>query len=222
VIVLPAAGTVVAAVMDRLLCWAEFIINVIIPVWDTPIKETRTMLLDADRSALIVVDVQERLAPVIHEIDHVVHNIGILMQAAARVGVPMLVTEQYPKGLGHSIQAVAALAPARTVVEKIEFSAAENPDFNRRLAAIDRPQVLVCGIETHVCVLQTVLQLADRTISPFVVRDACGSRRPENAAAAVSRAERHGIEPVTTEMVVFEWMRRADSPVFRELSRLIK
>lgn len=180
------------------------------------------MVLDAKRSVLIVVDMQERLAPAMHGLEPVLRNAGILMQAAARLAVPVVVTEQYPQGLGRTVEPVAGLAPPGSVVEKVEFSAALNDAFNRRLAELDRPVAVVCGIEAHVCVLQTALDLAGRGVTTAVVRDACTSRVPLSAETAYARAARHGIEIVTTEMVVFEWLRRADSPLFRELSRMIK
>ncbi len=180
------------------------------------------MLLDADRSALVVIDLQERLVPAIHGIDAVLANAAVLMGAAARLGVPILITEQYPKGLGHTVAPIMALARPESVVEKVEFSAAGNDGFNRRLAALGRPDVVLCGIEAHVCVLQTALELAERGVQTTLVADAVSSRRPESAATALARATRYDIEVVTAEMVVFEWLRRADSPAFRELSRLVK
>lgn len=180
------------------------------------------MVLEAGRSVLIVVDMQERLAPAMHGLEPVLHNAGVLMQAAARLGVPVVVTEQYPKGLGHTVAPLAALTPPGAVVEKAEFSAALNDAFNRRLAGLGRPDAVICGIEAHVCVLQTALDLAGRGIPTTVVRDAATSRTMLSAETAFARAARHGVEIATTEMVVFEWLRRADSPAFRELSRLIK
>jgi len=180
------------------------------------------MLLDAGRSCLLIVDVQERLAPAIADIDAVVDRISILMRAAARLSVPMLVSEQYPKGLGPTIAPVAALAPDGVTAEKTEFSAAANPGIRARLAGLGRPQSLVCGIEAHVCVLQTVLELREAGRQVFVVRDACGSRKPANAEAGFARMAACGADIVTSEMVVFEWLRRADSPLFREVSKLIK
>lgn len=180
------------------------------------------MLLDARASCLLIVDFQERLAPAIAEIDGIVERVVILMRAAARLEVPILVSEQYPKGLGATIAAVAAHVPSAATIEKIEFSAAANPDFGARLAELGRPQPVVCGVEAHVCVLQTVLDLNQAGYSVAMVRDGCGSRRSENAEAAFARAGRQGIELVTSEMVVFEWLRRADSPAFREVSKLIK
>ncbi|NBC33250.1 MAG: isochorismatase family protein [Alphaproteobacteria bacterium] len=180
------------------------------------------MLLDAGTSCLLIVDIQERLAPAIAGIDAVVERVSILMRAADRLAVPMLLSEQYPKGLGPTIAPIAALAPFGATVEKIEFSAAANPGFRARLSGLARPQIVVCGIEAHVCVLQTVLDLcaAGRRVS--VVRDGCGSRKPDNAAAGIERMARHGADIVTSEMVVFEWLGRADAPPFREVSKLIK
>lgn len=180
------------------------------------------MLLDAERSVLVVIDVQERLAPAMHDLSEFLRNTEILMRAAARLEVPMIVTEQYPKGLGRTVETIAALAPAEAVVEKISFSAAGSDGFDRRLDALGRDEAVICGIEAHVCVLQTALRLQERGLQTRLVRDAATSRRPESAQAAYERSARHGIELVTTEMVVFEWMRQAGTPVFRELSALIK
>ena len=180
------------------------------------------MLLDADRSVLIVIDVQERLAPAMHELAQFLRNTEILMRAAARLEVPMIVTEQYPKGLGPTVEAVAALAPPEAVVEKTSFSAAGSDGFDRRLSQLGRDEPVICGIEAHVCVLQTALRLQERGMMTRMVRDAATARRPESALAAYERATRTGIELVTTEMVVFEWMRQAGTPLFRELSALIK
>ena len=174
------------------------------------------------RPALIVIDVQERLAPAMHGLPALLRNTEILMQAAARLAVPVIVTEQYPKGLGRTVESIAALAPPDAMIEKISFSAAGSDDFDRRLQDLDRKEPVICGIEAHVCVLQTALRLRDQGLRTWLVRDATTSRRPESAAAALERAARAGVEPVTTEMVVFEWMRRAGTPEFRELSALIK
>lgn len=180
------------------------------------------MLLDVDRSVLIVVDVQERLAPAMHRLPEFLRNTEILMRAAALLGVPMIVTEQYPRGIGHTIEAIAALAPTEAVVEKISFSAAGSKEFNRRFSDLGREEPVICGIEAHVCVLQTALELQAQGHCTRLVRDATTSRNPQSAAAAHERASRNGVELVTTEMVVFEWMRRAGTPLFREMLALIK
>ena len=180
------------------------------------------MLIDAAASCLLVIDIQERLAPAIGQIDQIVDRCLILLQAADRLSVPILASEQYPKGLGPTIDPVAERVPAGATIEKTEFSAAANPALRARLAELGRPQIVVCGVEAHVCVLQTVLDLCQAGYSVAVVQDGCGSRRAENATAAFVRMNRHGAEMVTSEMVIFEWLRRADSPNFREVSKLIK
>ncbi len=180
------------------------------------------MLLSADRSVLVVIDVQQRLAPAMHDLQRFLRNTEILMRAAARLDVPMIVTEQYPKGLGHTVESIAALAPPEAVVEKISFAAAGSDGFDRRFGELQRPEPVICGIEAHVCVLQTALCLQEAGRTTSLVRDATASRHPDSVQAAFDRAIRHGIELVTTEMVVFEWMRQAGTPVFRELSALIR
>jgi len=180
------------------------------------------MLISADSSVLVVIDVQERLAPAMEGLPEFLRNTEILMRAAARLDVPMIVTEQYPKGLGRTVEALAALAPPEAVVEKISFSATGSDGFDRRFSEIGRDEPVICGIEAHVCVLQTALELQSRGLKTRLVRDAATSRRPDSAAAAYDRAAGNGVELVTTEMVVFEWMRRAGTPAFRDLSALIK
>ena len=180
------------------------------------------MLVDRTDSVLVVIDIQERLAPAITDIDRVIANTTVLLQAARRLEVPILASEQYPRGLGKTVAAVADLTPSGAIVEKIEFSAAANTAFSERLAALERGVPVICGIEAHVCVLQTALDLVASGLHPVVVRDATQSRATASAEAAWQRMQKAGIELVTTEMVVFEWLRQADHPAFRDLSRLIK
>ena len=180
------------------------------------------MLINADRSALLVVDIQARLAPAMHELDRLVRNAGILVDAAQRMNIPIMVTEQYPKGLGRTLEAISARANGAVVLDKVEFSAAANPRIIEQFFALNRRQAVLCGIEAHVCVLQTALDLIDQGVDVAVVRDASTSRRPESAESAYRRLESEGVTIATTEMVVFEWLGRADSPVFRDVSKLIR
>jgi len=180
------------------------------------------MLIERDSACLLVVDVQERLAPAMAEPETVIRNAAILMQAAARLGVPILASEQYPQGLGRTVPALQALAPATTFFSKIDFSCATDPGLRARLAETDRRQVVICGIEAHVCVLQTALGLQQQDYETFVVADAVSSRAPTSRETALQRLRDNGVELVTTEMVVFEWLGKAGTPEFKELSRLIK
>lgn len=181
------------------------------------------MILRAQESVLVVVDVQERLLPVIHDHARVVRNAGMLLKAAGALSVPVLVTEQYPRGLGPTVEAVRACLPADApVIEKITFASTGEPLFNATLAEFGRRQVVLCGTEAHVCVLQTALGLLEAGYGVHLVADAVSSRTPANHAAALDRLRAAGITIVTTEMVLFEWMERAGTPVFKVISALVK
>jgi len=180
------------------------------------------MLLEADKSVLCVIDVQERLAPVTAEPDQVIAKCALLMTAAARLDVPILVSEQYPKGLGPTVEALSDIAPDGVIFPKIHFSCADDPDYRARLDGLGRGQVVLTGMEAHVCVLQTALGAQSAGYWVAVVADAVTSRDPANKAAALQRLAANGVEIVTTEMVVFEWLKAAGSDAFRELSKLIK
>lgn len=184
--------------------------------------KTGTMLIRTDRSLLLVIDVQARLAPAIHDGPRLTANIIKLLQAGRRLQVPCLATEQYSRGLGRTLPEVAEEMPDDAAVEKIHFSALSEPGFAARLESFDRKQLIVVGMEAHVCVLQTVLELLDADYEVFLVADATGSRAPENAALAVERMRDAGASIVSSEMVMFEWMRRADIACFKEVSALIK
>jgi nicotinamidase-related amidase len=180
------------------------------------------MLLDSARSALLVVDLQERLLPAIDGAAACLDRVRILIRAARALSVPVTVTEQYPKGLGHTTTALGPLLDGVPVLEKLHFSAAAEPRVRAHLAGLGRDMVVICGTESHVCVLQSAFGLADSGFTVFVVADAVASRAAENRALALERLRAGGIEVVTTEMVVFEWLQRAGTPQFREVSRLIR
>lgn len=180
------------------------------------------MLLSAADACLLVVDIQDKLLPAVRNQDAVVANTRVLLQAAASLSVPVLASEQYPRGIGHTVAPVAELLPEGSLVEKLHFSCLADPGFARRFAALGRGQAVVCGLEAHVCVLQTVEQLLSAGHEVFVVADAVSSRAEASHELALRRLEADGARIVTTEMVVFEWLGQAGTPVFRELSRLIK
>lgn len=180
------------------------------------------MMIESDRSCLIVVDVQERLLPAVERGETVVANATTLMRAARRLNVPMLLTEQYPKGIGRTVTELARLAPNDGIVEKLAFSAAAEPEALRRIEGLGRRQVVIAGIEAHVCVLQTALGLLERGFAPVVVQDAVSSRRTNDKDHAMARLRANGVEVVTTEMVVFEWMGRAGTAEFKDVHALVK
>ena len=179
-------------------------------------------LLKAEASALIIVDVQERLMPAIAGGEALVGRLEVLAQAAARLAVPVLATEHYPAGLGQTLASLEPFVPEADRFEKISFAALREPAFRARLEGLGRSQMVIAGSEAHVCVLQTALSLAEAGYQTFIVADATGSRDPADAQAALARLARAGVEAVTTEMVVFEWLARADRPEFKALLALIK
>lgn len=184
------------------------------------------MLLERQRAQLLVVDMQERLTPHIHEGDSAVHNAGILLQAAARLEIPVTVSEQYVKGLGPTVPPLQPHMAGARIFEKVHFSCAADPEMRRHLRQIDqeqgRDQIVICGMEAHICVLQTALGLVHAGHRVAVVLDASGSRDPRNRDIAMTRMLQNEIETVTTEMVLFEWMGQAATDEFRALSKLIK
>ncbi len=175
------------------------------------------MLLDAKRSTLLVIDVQEKLLPHIDDGANVLAHAGWLVRVAVRLGVPVLATEQYPRGIGSTHPDLRALLPAPPR-EKLHFSCvaagclADDADFAR-------PQIVLCGIETHVCVLQTALELRAAGRDVFVVEEAVGSRRASDKALALARMRQHGVQIVSREMAAFEWLHESGTPLFKEVSR---
>jgi nicotinamidase-related amidase len=179
-------------------------------------------LLDRGRSALVLVDFQERLFPHVYEHPRVLSRVGLLIHAAKLMQVPILLTEQYPKGLGRTIAEIREALPEAQPLEKMDFSCVPAPGFCDRLAGFQRDQIVLAGIETHICVTQTALDLSSRGNDVFVVADATASRRPADAQTALERLERGGLTIVTAESVVFEWLRRAGTEEFKALQPMLK
>lgn len=176
------------------------------------------MLIEAARSTLLLIDLQERLAPAIEGIADVLRHNLWLVDVARRLGVPVVATEQYPAGLGPTVPELAGRLATREIVEKIHFSAAADGCL-AALPALVRPQVVLTGTETHVCVLQTALGLLAQGKEVFVVAEAAGSRRAADKALGLERMRQEGCRIVSREMVAFEWLQRAGTDTFRAISR---
>lgn len=180
-------------------------------------------LLSAAQSQLVIVDIQERLAPAIHQGDAALKATLLMVAAAQRLGVPVSVTEQYPKGLGHSVAPLRdALDDRATIFEKMHFSAMREENLPRHLAQQNRKHLIICGMETHVCVLQTAIDARAAGYDVSLAVDAVGSRVPLSVDVALKRMEREGIRLVTSEMVVFEWLERAGTDDFKAIAPLLK
>ncbi|MGH6948867.1 MAG: hydrolase [Kiloniellales bacterium] len=184
--------------------------------------KTEPLLIDAGRSCLLAVDLQRKLAPAIADRAGIIDNARRLLSAARLLEVPAVVSEQYPQGLGGTLPELAGLLPAEGALAKLSFSCLGEPGFRERLEASGRTQIVVFGMEAHVCVLQTVMELIEAQQQVFVVVDACGSRQPRNAAVGLERMAHAGAVLVTTEMVLFEWLRRAGTDRFKQILPLIK
>ncbi|MBI2255648.1 MAG: hydrolase [Proteobacteria bacterium] len=180
------------------------------------------MLIERAGSQLLVVDAQERLAPAIADIALVEHQIGILLDAARELSVPVLVSEQYRKGLGVTLPGLMERAEGTQPIEKMEFSCFANDALRAALTSDSRCSTIICGMEAHVCVLQTAVEMRQAGLTVHVVADAVGSRHPESRQLALDRMRAAGIDVVTTEMVLFEWLRTAVAPEFKAVSKLIR
>jgi nicotinamidase-related amidase len=180
-------------------------------------------LLDSARCALMLVDLQARLLPALQGRDSLIRRVRLLLEAAVRLDVPVLATEQYPRGLGRTAPEVAdVLPPDAMVLEKTAFSLLREPGAADRVAAVGRDTLVVAGAEAHVCVLQTAVQLREAGYRVAVCADAVASRRDADRATALARLHDLGVSQVTAEMVVFEWLQRADTAAFRALAPAIR
>ena len=188
--------------------------------------DTNVQRLQPKETLVAVIDVQEGLASAMAQarMADVARGIPILLAAAKLLGAPVLATEQYPKGLKPTILPVREKLEQLGVVplEKTVFSAADVPEFQKRLEQLAPKSVVVVGMETHVCVYQTVRDLRARGLEVFVPVDAVASRRDEDRAVGLALCERAGAVPTSVETVVFDWLGKAGTDVFREISKLVR
>ena len=182
----------------------------------------KSELLDHSRSALVLIDFQERLFPHVYEHQRVLARIDLLLFAANLLQIPLVLTEQYPRGLGGTIEEIRNASPQVQPLEKMSFSCVAAPGFRDRLFDLKRDQIVLAGIEAHICVAQTALDLAARGENVYVVADATASRRPLDAQIAMQRLDRSGLTITTAEAVVFEWLRRAGTDEFKAIQPKLK
>ncbi len=181
-------------------------------------------LCDLQNSKLLLVDIQERLVSAMEPkvVARMVENTKFLLQSAAIVGAPVIYSEQYPKGLGSTLPEIKEHIPESTgSLSKTCFSCTDSPDFNDILDA-DRNQVIIVGMESHVCILQTAMHLQGQGKQVFVVADACAARSKHNHKNAMQRMAQAGVIITNSESVVFEWLRDTSHAGFRQISTLLK
>jgi nicotinamidase-related amidase len=171
---------------------------------------------------LVVVDVQGKLAQLMHEKDRLFENIQILIKGCKALNVPILWTQQVPKALGQTIAQFAKLLSGLEPINKAEFSCCGEEKFLDALEKLNRKQILLCGIETHICIYQTALELLQRDYYVEIVTDAVSSRTLQNKKVALQKMQSLSAELTTTEMALFELARTAEHPQFKQIAKLVK
>ena len=182
----------------------------------------KPLRINRAKAGLVVVDIQDRLLPLIFEKERLVRNAVLLLKGAAILGLPVFVTEQYRKGLGLTTPQVAAAIAGFAPIEKVTFSSCGAPGFNAALKAKRVSDVILCGMETQVCVSQTCLDMLNQGFRVFVVADAVSSRTVDNHRLGVERMRDAGAVIVSTEMVLFELLERAATEEFKQILALVR
>jgi nicotinamidase-related amidase len=181
----------------------------------------RMRILTQDTLA-IAVDYQEKLIPAIFEKEQIVSNSILLFEGLKELGVPILVTEQYPKGLGRTIEPMTAVFQGAKFFEKTSFSCYETEDAIKAIKDAGRKNIIVTGTETHVCVLQSVIDMISDGFNLIVVSDCVGSRKANDKEYGLKRAAKEGAIITTYEAILFELLRGASSPSFKAISKIVK
>ena len=179
-------------------------------------------MLDIQQCCLTVVDVQGKLAQLMHGREALFKNIQILVRAAKILEIPILWCQQCPDALGPTVPEIAQLLADNKPINKSAFSCCGDEQFNARLNDLTRNQILLCGIETHVCIYQTAIDLVRQDFGVDIIADAVSSRALENKQIALNRLAAEGANISCTEMALFELLKTAEHPKFRQIARLIK
>lgn len=175
------------------------------------------MLIERNQSLVVVIDIQSRLAPAIHDGHDLENAAAWVLQVALQLDVPIVATEHYSQGLGKTVPVVAELLPEDAVIEKMHFSAYKEEAFRRKIAHLQRKQLILLGTETHVCVLQSAMDLLASGYQVFLVDDAVGSRDPKHKAQALFRLQQAGAVVINREMLAFEWLECAGTDTFKRI-----
>jgi nicotinamidase-related amidase len=179
-------------------------------------------MLDEKNCCLVVVDVQGKLAQLMHDKDGLFKNIRILLQSAKILTIPVLWCQQVPSALGPTVPEIAELLIGSQPINKSSFSCAGCEEFNKKLDQLGRKQVMLSGIETHVCVYQTSIDLLAKGYEMYVIADAVSSRTLDNKQIGLNRMAAAGIRISSTEMALFEILKSADHPQFKQIAKLVK
>jgi nicotinamidase-related amidase len=180
------------------------------------------MRIHPEDSAAVVVDIQERLLPHIFQWEQTLQNCLKLIEGLQVLSVPVVVTQQYTKGLGPTDPSIVNRISRFSYIEKNTFSCCGEPAFTEKLSSLGKKSIILCGIETHVCVLQTCIDLLESGYIPVVVEDCVSSRKPNDKLIAISRMRQEGARITTLESLLFELTRCAGTDTFKSISRLVK
>jgi nicotinamidase-related amidase len=180
------------------------------------------MRIFRDDTAAVVVDIQERLFPHIHDGDIMLKNCLRLIEGLKILSVPVIITQQYTKGLGPTVPSVIQMFSEFRHIEKISFSCCEEPAFKKEIDLLGKTDIIICGIESHVCVLQTCLDLLANGKRPVVVEDCVSSRKPNDKQIAIERMRQEGARISTMESLLFELARVAGNETFKSISGIVK
>ena len=179
-------------------------------------------MFDIAKTVLLVIDVQGKLAALVHDKEKVYRHIEALIKTAQILNIPILYTEQVPEKIGKTIPVLERLLKSAAPITKSSFSCCGSKEFLQRINALNRKQVVVAGIEAHVCVYQTAADLLSLKFDVQVVADAVSSRNADNVCIALERMKKLGADLTSTEMIITELLRTAEHPSFREIIKLIK
>mgnify|MGYP001027959046 CR=1 FL=1 len=182
----------------------------------------RRGLIQREGSVLVVIDLQEKLLPHIAEKDEISKNIEKLVRFAKIMRIPIVMTEQYPKGLGPTILGVKQLVPETEPIEKVEFSCFGSERFTEALARLKARTLIIAGIEAHICVTQTAIEAVSNGYEAYVVSDGVSSRRLDDKATALERMRQSGVTIASTEMLMYELLEKAGTPEFKAALEMVK
>ena len=180
------------------------------------------MLIESQRSLLLLIDFQMRLLPAIEQGEARVARARLLLDVARLLGVPVLASEQYPKGLGPTVSALREHLAASEILDKLTFSCGREARLREAILSSGRDQLILADVETHVCVLQTALDVRAQGLQPFVVADATGARDEQRRQLGFERMRAEGVRIVHSEMVIFEWLQQAGTDLFRKVAPLLR
>lgn len=177
------------------------------------------MLINPSQSLLLIIDIQSKLAPYIHQASQVINTSQWLLEVARELEITVRATEQYPKGIGGTVAPLAQRLDDHELLQKMHFSALKEDAIKNHLAELNRQQIILVGTEAHVCCLQTAMELLQQGYQVFAVEEGLGSRNPKDKELALRRLEKAGANIVSKEMVAFEWLEKAGTDTFKKISK---